>query len=223
MRITVISAHPDDETLGCGGTLLKHSASGDIINWIVVTRVWEPKWPSGEESVRAAQIDEVARAYGMATVAKLDHPSTRLSEVPENDVIDTLREAIENSRPDVVYTVHSSDAHSDHRVTFSAVAAILKPANMARMDVQRFLSFETLSSTEAAALPEAPFQPNVFSDITGYLDRKQEIMRLYDGETQADPGPRSEGAIEALARLRGAAIGKQYAEAFVLVRELLGE
>jgi len=221
MRVTVVSAHPDDETLGCGGTLLRHFEAGDEINWIVMTRVWEPKWPREEEKVRAAQVDRVAAAYGMASVARLNYQTTCLSEVPEREIIDSLRAAIGETRPEVIYTVHPGDAHSDHRLTFSAAAAILKPAYMAKTGIRRVLCFETLSSTEAAALCQTPFQPNVFNDITGLLERKQKIMQFYEGETQEDPDPRGPGAIDALARLRGAAIGVEHAEAFVLVREIM--
>jgi LmbE family N-acetylglucosaminyl deacetylase len=112
--------------------------------------------------------------------------------------------------------------HTDHQTIFTATMSVLKPCYMAGLGVRRVLCYETLSSTEAAPpqLTRA-FVPGVFCDITPYLERKIEILGFYETEAQADPLPRGQSAIRALARYRGATIGVQYAEAFMLVRELM--
>jgi LmbE family N-acetylglucosaminyl deacetylase len=221
-RILAISAHPDDETLGCGGTLLKHRAAGDSLYWLVMTQPDAPDYPEQVMERAAAQVACVAKEYGFEECSKAGFPTTRLDTVPQSDIIGRVRETIAQVQPSVVYLVHEGDVHSDHLAVFSATLAVLKPFHMSKWGVRRILSYETLSSTEAAA-PHAmhAFVPNSFSDITPYLERKIEIMRHYESEAQPEWFPRGVSAIRSLARFRGATIGVEYAEAFMLVRELM--
>ena len=221
MNVLAISVHPDDETLGAGGTLLGHVARGDQVDWLVVTRPFKPV--HSDEVVRRAgeQVEAVSKAYGFRRCVRLDFQTTRLDTVAQADLIKALITVVEESRPEVVYLVHGGDIHSDHRALFTAALSVLKPFHCIRFGVKRILSFETLSSTEAAAGTGLPaFVPNVFVDITPHMQRKLEIMRMFETEAQDDLLPRGGSAIEALGRFRGAAIGVKYAEAFALIREL---
>ena len=129
---------------------------------------------------------------------------------------------IASVRPEVVYLVHEGDVHTDHRAVFMAAMSVLKSFYMKRENVRRVLSYETLSSTEAAVPSHTrSFTPDVYCDITPYIDRKTAIMALYASEAQPDPLPRGPSAIRALARYRGATIGVEYAEAFKLIREIM--
>jgi|ERR1035441_9432717 LmbE family N-acetylglucosaminyl deacetylase len=221
MNILVISAHPDDETLGCGGTLLRHAAQGDSLYWLILTRGFEPAYSSHYLQCAREEVDNVAKAYGIKEYFWPGLPATGLDAVPLNDVIAAVRRTIEAVRPEVVYTVHQGDVHTDHQVVFNATAIVLKSFYMRDLGVKRFLSFETLSSTDAApALHTRVFLPNVYCDITPYIDRKIEIMRLFAQQVQAEPMPRSDSAIRALARVRGASVAVPYAEAFMLIREV---
>ena len=219
-RITVISVHPDDETLGCGGTILRHVAAGDRVSWIVATSGWEPKYGRDVIAAKAKEVEQVARAYGMSDVQRLGLPTTRMRELPAEQVIEALGPAIEKTNPDVIYTIHRGDVHTDHQVVFEGVSIACKPFRSAPRPA-RLLSFETLSSTDAALPnPATAFVPNVFVDITPYIERKIEIMKLFASEQQAYPQPRAAESIRAQARYRGAAVGREYAEAFVLLREV---
>jgi LmbE family N-acetylglucosaminyl deacetylase len=221
VKVLAMSAHPDDETLGCGGTLLKHRAAGDEISWLIATQGHEPQWTAEVLRRKAAEVENVARAYGVKKIFRLEKPAARLETVPQAELMDMIRRAVEESRPEVVYLVHRGDVHSDHRALFSAAAAVLKPFHMARLGVRRILSWETLSSTDAAApAPADAFVPNVFIDISRHLDEKLRVMALYETEAQPDPLPRGPSALRALSRVRGAAVGVAAAEAFALVREL---
>ncbi len=222
MNVLAISAHPDDETLGCGGTLLRHHAQGDTIHWAVTTQAHAPKWPQEVIQRKAAEVAAVAKAYSMASTHKLGMPTIRLDTIPLEEVIAGLRTVIEQVRPEVVYLPHFGDVHTDHHVVFQATLSVLKAFYMRTLGVRRVLSYETLSSTEAAA-PQAyrAFVPNVYFDITPQMDRKIEIMSLFATECQPDPMPRGPSAIRALGRYRGATVGVEYAEACVLVREVL--
>jgi LmbE family N-acetylglucosaminyl deacetylase len=222
MNVLVIAAHPDDETLGCGGTLLKHVSAGDEVSWLVVTQAHEPQWPSETIDLKAEEVERVASAYGFARYERLGFPSSRLDVTPRAQLIDAIARVIEQCRPSVVYVVHAGDVHGDHADVFDATLVVLKAFRMRTLGTRRVLAYETLSSTDAAPpAPERVFMPTVFSDMTDFLERKLEIMALYESEAQADPLPRGPSAIRALARLRGATIGVEYAEAFRLVRELV--
>jgi LmbE family N-acetylglucosaminyl deacetylase len=222
MNVLVISAHPDDETLGCGGTLLKHIERGDRISWVVVTEAFQPDW--SEEVIRrmTRQVESVARAYPVEKTFKLGFHTTRLDSLPIGQIIEAIRSVAEVVRPNIVYVVNGGDVHSDHRIVFAATMSVFKPLYMQRLGVNRILSYETISSTDAGVSQLcAPFLPTVFSQITGFMDRKIEIMQLYETEIQPDPLPRGPSALRSFARFRGATVGVEYAEAFMLLRELI--
>lgn len=221
MRVLAIAAHPDDETLGCGGTMLRHVDSGDDLFWLVVTQTYEPQWSAQTIATKAHEVERVAEAYGVKQFFKLGMPTIRLDTLAQADMIDSIRNVIEQVKPEVVYLVHSGDVNSDHYAVFTATLSVLKTFYMKQWGVRRILSYETLSSTEAAP-PQMhrAFVPNVYRDITRYIDRKIEIMGLYESESHPDPMPRGPSGIRALARYRGASIAVDYAEAFMLVREV---
>lgn len=221
MRILAIAPHPDDETLGCGGTLLRHKAEGHSIFWLIVTRGHEPQWSKELLEQKELEIAQVKAAYGFEEVFRANLPTIRLDNLPIEQVINGVREAIETAKPDIVYLNHHGDVHSDHRVVFEATISALKPFNTPRHRVRRILSYEILSSTDAAPPnPVRAFVPNVFTDISKYIDRKLEIMALYRTEIHEYPMPRSLESIKALSRFRGSTIGAEYAEAFALIREV---
>lgn len=220
MNVLAISAHPDDETLGCGGTLLKHRAAGDSIFWIVATVCHEPQWSAELIERKAVEVARVAAAYGAERIM-LGFPNARLDTVATSELMKPIERAVDDIRPEVVYLLHGGDIHTDHCHLFTAAMSVLKPFYMTRRGIRRVLGYETLSSTDAAPQQgERMFMPNVFSDITPYLDCKLEIMGIYESEIHAEPMPRSPSAIRALARLRGSTISTEYAEAFTLIREL---
>jgi len=221
MRVLVIAPHPDDETLGCGGTLLKHRESGDQIIWLIMTRGHEPEWTAETLSSKQAEIEKVTAAYRFEQVFRPGFPTVQMDRLALEDVIRKIRDVIDEARPDFVYLNHAGDVHSDHRVTFEATMSALKPFYSAKHGVRRVLSYETLSSTDAMPPGMArAFVPTVFTEITSFIERKLEIMSLYQTEIQAYPLPRALESIRALARLRGSTIGVEYAESFMLIREV---
>lgn len=221
-RVLAIATHPDDETLGCGGTLLKHKDHGDELYWLIVTRACEPRYPAEVVQRQIEQVQAVAGAYQFCRTEWLKFETSRLDVLPRADLIDALWGAIQSVRPEVVYMPSPYDAHSDHRIVFEAVTAVLKSFHQTSLGVRRILACEVPSETDAGpAAATGSFVPHVYSDISGTFDRKLDIMRLFASELQPEPMPRSASAITALARMRGAAIGVVYAEAFMLIRELM--
>lgn len=220
MNVLAVSAHPDDETLGCGGTLLKHRAAGDSLYWVIATVCHEPQWSAELICRKAREVERVAAAYD-AQVFKLGFLNARLDTVATGELMRPIERIVDEVRPETVYLLHGGDIHTDHFALFTAAMSVLKPFYMKRRGISRVLGYETLSSTDAApARGERMFMPNVFSDITPYMDAKLDVMRLYETEIQAEPMPRSPSAIRALARVHGATICTEYAEAFALIREL---
>jgi LmbE family N-acetylglucosaminyl deacetylase len=218
--ILVICAHPDDETLGCGGTLLRHAENGDRISWVIATRAIGDRWSDEVRLQKDEEIRRVAEAYSIDERFELKLPSASLDRVPLGQLMEGIADAVKKVRPSTVYVVHSADVHTDHHAVFNATMSVLKPFHMRQLGVERILSFETLSSTDAAPFRiGGQFVPNLFIDAGSKIERKIEIMRLYASESQPDPMPRGPSAIRALARYRGATIGVEYAEAFMLIRE----
>jgi N-acetylglucosamine malate deacetylase 1 len=213
-KVLFISVHGDDETLGCGGTILKHKKSGDDIFWLIVT---EPK-NSGRKEIRRKEIERVSIEYGFKKIYNLNIPSTKLDLTPTAKLIEEISDIVNSVKPEILYLPNRTDVHTDHQIAFKAVYSCTK--SFRYPFIRRVLMYETLSETEfAPPLPENTFMPNVFIDITEFFEKKREILQLYKGEVMEPPYPRSLETLEALAKLRGSRIGVKYAECFQLIFE----
>jgi LmbE family N-acetylglucosaminyl deacetylase len=220
IKIIVISAHPDDEILGCGGTLLKHKENGDDLHWLITTNVFESQGFSKERvKSRQVEIEKVAEMVGFTKTHLLDFPTMSLGSVEGNKMIPMVSKIFQEVEPEIIYVLNRSDAHSDHRVTFDAILACTKSFRYPY--IKRVLMYECISETEfAPALFENAFIPNYFVDISLYFKEKLEVMAIYDSELGEHPFPRSNRNIQALATYRGATAGVEYAEAFQLIKFL---
>ena len=218
-KIIVVAVHPDDETLMCGGALLKHKNNGDEIYWIIVTCITkEYGWDEKVITRRKKEIMEVSHKYGFKKTYQLNFPTTKLDYIPNGDIIKAISDVFNEVKPNIIYLPNRSDVHSDHHVAFQAAYSCTK--NFRYPFVERVLMGETLSETEfAPALNHNAFTPNVFIDISPFIDQKLEIMKLYASEVMNEPYPRALSSIKALGRYRGSRIGKEYAESFVLLFE----
>lgn len=220
-KVLVISPHLDDETLGCGGTLFRYKEEGALVAWLNVSGV-SREYGYGFDDVekQAAEIEKVIREYNFDQAINLNLPPARLDTLPLQRLIEQLGGVIELMRPNIVYLPYPDDIHSDHGVVFRAAIACTKWFRGS--SIKKVLVYETLSETDfSLSVGNAAFKPNVFVDISGYLERKIAIMRLYENEIGVFPFPRSEAAIRALARVRGVVAGCAAAEAFILLREVL--
>lgn len=216
--VLVIAPHPDDESLGCGGTLLKHIAQADKVHWLIVTKMSEARGYAAE-AVRRRQdeIHQVSSAYGFESTIQLALAPANLDTLPMGDVIGPVSQVLQSIQPDTVYVVYRSDAHTDHQVVFDATMAATK--SFRYPFVKEVLCYETISETDFGLRPEdGGFKPNVFVDVSDYHHQKLEILKLYKSELGAFPFPRSLEAIDALAKVRGVQCNARAAEAFMLLK-----
>ncbi|OQS42500.1 PIG-L deacetylase family protein [Chromobacterium haemolyticum] len=218
--IAVVAPHPDDETLGCGGTILKHVARGDRVHWIIFTSISTGQGFT-EERVRSREdeIERVSKAYGFHDVHRFSFASMQLDQLPKSDLVGTLGGLIKKLGVQTLYVPYRNDAHSDHAAVFDACASCSKSFRYPSVTSVRV--YETLSETEYGLKPEDPgFRPNLFIDIADFIDKKLEIMSFYAGEMAEFPFPRSEVTLRALSQLRGSQCGANAAEAFMLLKEI---
>ena len=220
-KVLVVAPHPDDETLGSGGTLLKHKSKGDQIHWLILTKISvDNGWLNEQVEKRQLEIEKVTKAYAFNSVHELNFPTAMLDSFPMKELVGNISSVIEKVQPNVIYLNHHNDIHTDHQIAFKAVMSSAK--NFRHPYIERILMYETLSETEfAASLPGHEFQPNVFSDITDYFEEKCKIMQLYKSEMMKPPYPRTLETIEALAKFRGGRIGCKYVESFILLFETI--
>jgi len=218
--VLVVAPHPDDETLGCGGTILRHIAGGDAVHWLIVTDMSVGHgFSDTQASRRQAQIQKVAAAFGFAGVHNLGLPPAKLDTLPMSDLVAVIGEIVKKISPAVVYLPFRGDVHTDHAAVFDAVASCSKWFRYP--SIKRLLCYETLSETEFGLNAEGvKFAPNSFVNIAPYLGKKIEIAQIYEEEMGEFPFPRSAEAIRALAQVRGAACGCHAAESFMILKEI---
>ncbi len=217
-KVLVVAPHPDDETLGCGGTLLRMREEGAQLAWLIVTGVSEHGgWTEERVRTRDGEIDRVTQMLGFSQVFNLRLPTGKLDQIPMWDLINQFASVFKSFEPEQVLFPSAADAHTDHRVVSDAVVACTKWFRYP--SVRRVLAYETISETGYGLGEEMTFSPNYFVDISPFLERKLKVMATYESEMGTFPFPRSSEAIRALATVRGAAAGFLAAEAFQLLRE----
>ena len=216
-RILVVAVHPDDETLGCGGTLLKHKSKKDEINWLICTTIDKQK---KNYQIREREINKVSKLYGFNSVHNLRLKTMRVDEYSMSILIEKISKVINTVKPNIIYLPFKSDVHSDHRSIFEASYSCTK--SFRYPFIKKIYMMETLSETEyAPSLKEDSFIPNTFVDISAYMNKKIKLMQIYKNEFGNHPFPRSEKNIRALGTLRGATCGYEYAESFILLKEIV--
>lgn len=216
-KVLVVATHPDDETLGCGGTLLKHKSKKDEIHWLICTTL-EEDHPSFKK--REEEIDEVNKLYDFNSIYNLRLSTTRVDEYTINEIINKISSIINEVKPNIIYLPFKSDVHSDHRKIFEACYSCTK--SFRYPFIKKIYMMETLSETEfSVSLKEDSFVPNVFVDVSNFFQEKLKIMNVYKSELGEHPFPRSIRNIEALGTFRGATSNCEYAESFVLLKEII--
>lgn len=218
-KILVVAVHPDDETLGCGGTLLRLREEGAEIHWMIVTSMTADCGFSAEDmDRRESEIETVAKMYEFFSVHRLGFPATRLDEISTSQLVAAMSKVFQAVQPNQVFLPFQHDVHSDHQHAFAAAYSCTKTFRYP--SVRKVMMMETLSETDFSPSAGRGFVPNLFVDVTHQFERKMEILRVFESELRPHPFPRSEKAVEALALLRGAAAGCRYSESFIILKEI---
>lgn len=219
MKVLIIAPHPDDEVLGCGGLIAKYLDEGHEVYVGIVTKEAEPLYTEEEDQENKKASRNAHKVLGVTDTFFLNLPAAMLESIPRYELNSAIGKLIAEIRPEEVYIPHRGDMHLDHKMIVDACMVAVRP----RFDysVKRVYAYETLSETEWD-IPNTTnaFIPNVYVDITKYIDKKLAAMEEYKTQICDYPNPRSVQGIRALAMLRGTTISREYAEAFMLIREI---
>lgn len=215
-RILVVCAHPDDETLGLGGTLALHAQKGNMVSVLVFAdgQFGRDKTPKGIKD-RQDQAKKACSILGLTEIKFLNYEDQKLDVISLVDLVFHIELAIKKLKPDTVYTHYWGDANQDHRKVFEASLIATRPTPTST--VKRFICFETPSSTEWG---NNNFKPNLFIKIDQVINKKLRAVKQYKKEINSFPHPRSTDAIINRAHFWGSSVGVNYAEAFVTIREI---
>jgi LmbE family N-acetylglucosaminyl deacetylase len=222
MSILVVAAHPDDEILGCGGTMAK--TEDDVYIAILgegITSRYNNRDEADKTLIEALhkKSNEVAHFIGAKELTMFSLPDNRFDQIPLLDVIKIVEKLIVDYTPHTIYTHHYGDLNIDHVVTHRAVLTASRP--VAGCPVKDVYTFEVPSSTEWSFQGlNRPFHPNVFVNIAETMEQKIDAMEMYEGEARPYPHPRSPQALKAIAQRWGSNVDLEYAEAFELVRSI---
>jgi len=222
--ILVVAAHPDDEVLGCGGTIARLSTTHSVHIAILgegISSRHDARQQADKDNLARLRDDaeEVSRLLGASGLTLVGMPDNRFDEMALLDVVKPIERLIAEVQPSVIYTHHPGDLNIDHLVTFRAVMTATRP--MMDCVVKDIYAFEVASSTEWAFQQFSPaFQPNVFVDVSATLDIKLQAMATYESEARQFPHPRSQQALQAIASRWGTVVGFGAAEAFQLIRSV---
>lgn len=225
--ILIVAAHPDDEVLGCGGTIAKHVQNGDVVNVVILAQGVASRYSGNVEKKRYQKeisklkdsAHEANEILGVNLLILYDLPDNRMDILNRLEVVKMVESFVSRFNPEIIYTHHISDINIDHSIVNQSVLTACRP--YPDQIVKKILFFEIPSSTEwQSAACGFCFSPNWFVDITETLGLKIAALNAYESEIRRFPHARSVEALQSLARWRGASIGVPAAEAFVLGRSL---
>ncbi len=217
MNVLVIAAHPDDETLGCGGTIARHAHEGDEVSVCIITEGTASLGFSKEEDAkRKGEVERACKVLGVNILHFLDLPSVKLDTVPLLDIVNKIKDIISKVRPEVLYTHYPKDQNQDHRIVSHACLIAAQPQ---RASLKKIYYYEVPSSTTYVCGDDA-FAPTVYVDIGNFIELKLKALACYASEIKNHPHARSMNGVRIYAQFRGLAVHKNAAEAFIIAREV---
>ena len=224
--VLVIAAHPDDEIIGCGGTIVKHRENNDIVNVLIVSegetsRNSQRNLSNSKEKLQKLKEDanKANKILGTSELKILDYPDNRLDSIDRLDLIKIIEKNIKEFCPNIIYTHYPWDLNIDHRRIHESVVTACRP--IPNQKIKQIYCFEISSSTEWQSPVVYPnFSPNYYVDISSQKEKKLAALKEYKSEMREWPHSRSIESIENLIKLRGSQVGLEAAEAFMLIRQI---
>ena len=217
MDVLVIAAHPDDEVLGVGGTMVKHVSSGDNVYVYIVTDGSSTQY-EGNSKILEKKKEEAKKAnfkLGVKEIIFGNLPDMKLDTIPHVQINKEISKVIEKIKPQIVYTHHYGDLNKDHQEVYKSTLVACRPYNSS---VKELYLYEIPSSSEWGEM-SSQIKPMLFQKLTKEeLELKIEAMKEYESELREYPHPRSLEGIINLSKFRGQMISKEYAEVFEIVR-----
>jgi len=218
-KILIVSAHADDEIFGMGGTLLKLSKNEDYdISWLILSKIWEPKWSAKEIASRDIAIKKINELIGFESIHHWDYEDNKLDTYSINELQDRLILLIDQIKPEIIYTPSVWDFNHDHRIACELIEMSTK--SYYSSSIKEIIAYEIPSSTDHSFSSIRKFTPNLYYDITSTIDDKLKALELFESELKLFPHPRSKDYVKSLAMVRGGESGVKFAEAFHILKSL---
>ena len=221
-RVLIIVAHPDDETIGMGGTIPKHVESGDEVWAISMTDGVSSREATTDTDIceRAKFADNAASILGFEWVKRFQFCDNSMDKYPLLEIVQAIEQVKDSLNPTIVYTHSKADLNIDHRIVANAVLTAFRPRQ--KESCKEIRCFEVASSTDYSHphLTHA-FTPNLYVDINSFWAKKKEALSSYKDEMWDYPDSRSETGIENIAKYRGNQVGFYRAEAFEVIRKIV--
>jgi len=216
-RVLVVSPHPDDETLGVGGTIAKLTDQGNHVHVLMISGHLPPLYTREQYEQTVTEAHKAFEILGVAGSQFLEIPATMIGDIPVHEFNGVICDAVENTKPQIVFCPYP-DRHIDHRLVFESAMVATRPVGIGK-DIEIVAAYETLSETHWNAPHIEPnFIPTWVVDISDYMERKIQALSCYESQISPFPGPRSVEAVEALAKFRGTQAGFSFGEAMHVVR-----
>ena len=219
-KVLVFAPHPDDEILGCGGTMIKHIEAGDEVYVCIATKGCMPLFSTESVNKTRSEALECHKSIGVKKTFFLDFPAAMMEKAERYEMNGKILDVIKEVQPDIVFIPHWGDMQKDHQMVADACMVALRPKYEPK--VKSIFSYETMSETAwNAPNVQNEFIPNVFVDISDTLNKKIKALSVFKSQLSEFPDARSLEAVDALAKYRGALMHFKAAETFMLIRQLL--
>ena len=213
MKVLVFAPHNDDEVLGVGGTIAKYAAEGHAVYVCEITSGLNAK-------ILQMEAEKAHQILGVKETLHMNLPAVKLKNMDVSEINDSISNVIKRINPEIVFTPFIGDMHIDHREVTESVLVATRPID--NSSIKTVYMYETLSET-GWNIPNSDrsFIPDTWIDITDYIDHKINAMKCFESQIKEYPNPRSEASIKAMAMYRGSTVSIEYAEAFMLIRNII--
>ena len=225
MKVLVIAAHPDDEILGCGGTIANHVKKKHKVNVCILGEGITSRSKKRDININKKQLENLHnvskkanKLLGVKNIKLLKLPDNRFDSLNLLDVIKYIENEINLFKPNIIYTHSAFDLNIDHKITADAVVTACRP--QFKKFLKKIICFEIPSSSEWENNQKNHFKPNFYEEISGTINKKLKALKIYKQEMRRWPHPRSIKGVGILAKYRGSQVGVNAAEAFYIIREI---